>query len=189
MNAARFSRSLQCLQRRRWLVMSLFILMISFSIANKSGSEKLRPIILLRMSYFSPNIFERLLSETHGKCSIFSSSKKSPNCGTNCVMPGRWIGSPWALIKSLRRVEDMLTTRATQAESSRSSTEMLPATCAIHHRKHDQVNHTKEEYARYERGVCISTNTVEGFFPTQAWNKRHISPRQRTALAPLPVRV
>jgi hypothetical protein len=112
MNAARFSRSLQCLQRRRWLVMSLFIRMISLSIANRSGSEKLRAIILLRMSYFSPNIFERLLSETHGKCSIFSSSRKSPNCGTNCVMPGRWIRSPWALIKSLRRVEDMLTTRA-----------------------------------------------------------------------------
>jgi len=35
---------------------------------------------------------------------------------------------------------------------------------AIHPRKHEQVNHTKEEYARYERGVCVSTNTVEGFF-------------------------
>jgi transposase-like protein len=35
---------------------------------------------------------------------------------------------------------------------------------AIHPRKHEQVNHTKEEYARYERGICISTNTVEGFF-------------------------
>ncbi len=35
---------------------------------------------------------------------------------------------------------------------------------AIHPRKHDQVNHSKEEYGRYENGVCISTNTVEGFF-------------------------
>jgi hypothetical protein len=26
------------------------------------------------------------------------------------------------------------------------------------------MNHSKEEYARYEHGVCISTNTVEGFF-------------------------
>lgn len=56
----------------------------------------------------------------------------------------------------------MLTTRATQTASSRSSTEMLPATSAIHPRKHDQVNHTKEEYACYERGVCISTNTIKG---------------------------
>jgi transposase-like protein len=30
--------------------------------------------------------------------------------------------------------------------------------------KHDQVNHTAKEYARYEKGVCISTNTVEGYF-------------------------
>jgi transposase-like protein len=35
---------------------------------------------------------------------------------------------------------------------------------AIHPRKHDQVNHSAEEYGRYEDGVCISTNTVEGFF-------------------------
>lgn len=31
-------------------------------------------------------------------------------------------------------------------------------------RKHDQVNHTAKEYVRYEDGVCISTNTIEGYF-------------------------
>jgi transposase-like protein len=31
-------------------------------------------------------------------------------------------------------------------------------------RKHDQVNHFKKEYARHEDGVCITTNSVEGFF-------------------------
>jgi len=35
---------------------------------------------------------------------------------------------------------------------------------AIHPRRHDQVNHKDEEYGRYEDGVCITTNTVEGFF-------------------------
>jgi transposase-like protein len=35
---------------------------------------------------------------------------------------------------------------------------------AIHPRKHDQVNHSANEYGRYEDGVCISTNSVEGFF-------------------------
>lgn len=35
---------------------------------------------------------------------------------------------------------------------------------AIHPRKHDQVNHNAEEYGRYEGGVCITTNSVEGFF-------------------------
>jgi transposase-like protein len=30
--------------------------------------------------------------------------------------------------------------------------------------KHDTVNHTEKEYARYENGICISTNTVEGYF-------------------------
>jgi transposase-like protein len=32
--------------------------------------------------------------------------------------------------------------------------------------KHDKVNHTAKEYVRYENGVCISTNTVEGYFAT-----------------------
>lgn len=35
---------------------------------------------------------------------------------------------------------------------------------SIHPREHDQVNHSDDEYARYEDGVCISTNTVEGYF-------------------------
>jgi transposase-like protein len=35
---------------------------------------------------------------------------------------------------------------------------------AMRGRKHDQVNHTAEEYVRYENGVCITTNSIEGFF-------------------------
>lgn len=31
-------------------------------------------------------------------------------------------------------------------------------------RKHDKVNHSKDEYVRYEDGLCITTNGVEGFF-------------------------
>ena len=32
--------------------------------------------------------------------------------------------------------------------------------------KHDRVNHAAKEYVRYENGVCITTNTVEGYFAT-----------------------
>jgi transposase-like protein len=35
---------------------------------------------------------------------------------------------------------------------------------AIHTRKHDQINHKEQVYGRWENGVSISTNTVEGFF-------------------------
>jgi len=37
---------------------------------------------------------------------------------------------------------------------------------ALMTRKHDQVNHRAGEYVRYEDGVCITTNAVEGFFAT-----------------------
>jgi transposase-like protein len=31
-------------------------------------------------------------------------------------------------------------------------------------RKHSLVNHSADEYVRYDEGVCITTNTVEGYF-------------------------
>jgi transposase-like protein len=33
-------------------------------------------------------------------------------------------------------------------------------------RTHSQVNHNAKEYVRYEDGVCITTNTIEGYFAT-----------------------
>ena len=35
---------------------------------------------------------------------------------------------------------------------------------ALKNHRHDQVNHFAKEYARYKDGVCITTNSVEGFF-------------------------
>lgn len=37
---------------------------------------------------------------------------------------------------------------------------------ALRTRKHDQVNHRADEYVRYENGVCITTNSIEGYFAT-----------------------
>ena len=37
---------------------------------------------------------------------------------------------------------------------------------ALKTRKHDQVNHMAKEYVRYEDGVCITTNAIEGYFAT-----------------------
>jgi transposase-like protein len=37
---------------------------------------------------------------------------------------------------------------------------------AMRDRKHDRVDHKAEEYVRYENGVCITTNSVEGYFAT-----------------------
>ena len=37
---------------------------------------------------------------------------------------------------------------------------------AVRGRRHDQVNHRAGEYVRYENGVCITTNAIEGYFAT-----------------------
>jgi hypothetical protein len=40
------------------------------------------------------------------------------------------------------------------------------STVKVDDAKHDKVNHSAKEYVRYENGVCITTNTVEGYFST-----------------------
>ena len=35
---------------------------------------------------------------------------------------------------------------------------------AMKGRKHSRVDHKAEEYVRYEDGVCITTNSIEGYF-------------------------
>jgi transposase-like protein len=37
---------------------------------------------------------------------------------------------------------------------------------ALKGRRHDQVNHLAKEYVRYEDGICITTNAIEGYFAT-----------------------
>ncbi len=39
-------------------------------------------------------------------------------------------------------------------------------TGALRGRRHDQVNHRAKEYVRYEDGLCITTNAIEGYFAT-----------------------
>src|SRR5450755_2006541 len=36
---------------------------------------------------------------------------------------------------------------------------------AMRGRKHSRVDHKAEEYVRYENGVCITTNSIEGYLP------------------------
>ena len=50
-------------------------------------------------------------------------------------------------------------------------------------RKHSQVNHSAKEYVRWENGVCVTTNGVEGYFSIlkrgvngvyHHWSKKHL---------------
>jgi transposase-like protein len=63
---------------------------------------------------------------------------------------------------NLRPVLDEYLAEGVHVMTDSSNTMKLADT--IH--KHDTVNHTAKEYVRYENGVCISTNTVEGYFAT-----------------------
>ena len=56
--------------------------------------------------------------------------------------------------------------------------------------KHDKVNHSEKEYVRHENGLCITTNSAEGFFATlKRGIKGRVPPRWPAAFTPLPHRV
>lgn len=52
----------------------------------------------------------------------------------------------------------------TDAHIMTDSSTVLTGVLKDRNQKHDQVNHRAKEYVRYEDGVCISTNTIEGYF-------------------------
>jgi transposase-like protein len=64
--------------------------------------------------------------------------------------------------ENLRPIVDQMV--ADDAHVMTDSANLLKGT--LRPRKHDQVNHAVKEYARYENGVCITTNSIEGFFAT-----------------------
>ena len=45
-----------------------------------------------------------------------------------------------------------------------SSSALIRAGKDSENRKHSLVNHSADEYVRYDEGVCVTTNTVEGYF-------------------------
>lgn len=53
---------------------------------------------------------------------------------------------------------------ANDAHIMTDSSTVLTSVLKDRNQKHDQVNHKAKEYVRYEDGVCISTNTIEGYF-------------------------
>ena len=58
-------------------------------------------------------------------------------------------------------IEEVIDESAHIMTDSATALESAPAG-----RQHSKVNHTAKEYVRYEDGVCITTNAVEGYFAT-----------------------
>jgi transposase-like protein len=62
--------------------------------------------------------------------------------------------------ENLRPIVDAMVDRSAHLMTDTST--VLASAGRFH--KHDRVNHTANEYVRYEDGVCITTNGVEGYF-------------------------
>jgi hypothetical protein len=67
---------------------------------------------------------------------------------------------PRVTAENLRPMVQQMVAEDTHVMTDSSS--VLKGTLMTH--KHDQVNHKAKEYVRYENGVCISTNSIEGYF-------------------------
>jgi transposase-like protein len=64
--------------------------------------------------------------------------------------------------ENLRAVVNQMV--AEDAHVMTDSSSVLAGALMTH--KHDQVNHKANEYVRYENGLCITTNGIEGYFAT-----------------------
>jgi transposase-like protein len=69
---------------------------------------------------------------------------------------------PKVTAENLRGVVNQMV--ADDAHVMTDSSNVLAGALMTH--KHDQVNHRAKEYVRYENGVCITTNSIEGYFAT-----------------------
>lgn len=67
---------------------------------------------------------------------------------------------PKVTAENLRTVVNTMVDEAAHVMTDSSS--VLKGAMIKH--KHDQVNHQEKEYVRYENGVCITTNSIEGYF-------------------------
>jgi transposase-like protein len=69
---------------------------------------------------------------------------------------------PKVTAENLRPVIEQMV--ADDAHIMTDSGTVLTGVLKARKQKHDQVNHKAKEYVRHEDGVCITTNTIEGYF-------------------------
>jgi transposase-like protein len=63
-------------------------------------------------------------------------------------------------------LKEMVNTMIDENAHVMTDTSSVLEKALIGRRTHSQVNHTEKEYVRYEDGLCITTNAIEGYFAT-----------------------
>jgi transposase-like protein len=163
MSAHQLHRMLKVTYRSAWFMAHR----IRYTMSQEPLSSKLTGIIEVDETYVGGKI--RHSQSTQVKPGVRAQDRVSPFKNKEAVV---------SVLQRGGRVQSMHVQRVT-AENLRPIVEAMVAedahvmtdsstvlAGALSGRKHDQVNHTVKEYARYENGVCITTNGIEGYFAT-----------------------
>ncbi len=162
MSAHQLHRMLKVTYRSAWFMAHR----IRYAMSQEPLSSKLTGTIEIDETYVGGK--RRLPQSTQVKPGQRSNDRISPFAGKQAVVSVLQRGGrvqsmhvQRVTAENLRPIVDQMT--AEDAHIMTDSSTVL-AGALLGKRKHDQVNHNVKEYVRYEDGVCITTNSIEGYF-------------------------
>ena len=163
MSAHQLHRMLKVTYRSAWFMAHR----IRYTMTQEPLSSKLNGVIEIDETYVGGKIREKYVTAV--KPGERQQDRRSPFANKQSVV---------SVLQRGGRVQSTHVQRVT-AENLRPIVEQMVAENAhvmtdsattlkgaLSTRTHSQVNHRADEYVRYENGVCITTNSVEGFFAT-----------------------
>jgi transposase-like protein len=163
MSAHQLHRMLKITYRSAWFMAHR----IRYAMSQEPLSSKLNGVIEIDEAYIGGR--RRNRQSTQVKPGQRAQDRLSPTAEKSPVVSvlqrgGRVqsVHMPKVTAEKLRGVVNQMVAEGAHVMTDSSS--VLAGALTTH--KHDQVNHTAREYVRYENGVCITTNTIEGYFAT-----------------------
>jgi len=163
MSAHQLHRMLKVTYRSAWFMAHR----IRYTMSQEPLSSKLTGIIEVDETYVGGKIREKF--DTAVKPGVRAQDRRSPFANKQSVV---------SVLQRGGRVQSKHVERVTAENLKPIVNQMIAEDChvmtdsstvlkgALVARKHDQVNHRAGEYVRYEDGICITTNAIEGYFAT-----------------------
>jgi transposase-like protein len=163
MSAHQLHRMLKVTYRSAWFMAHR----IRYTMTQEPLSSKLDGIIEIDETYVGGK--RRYSQPQQVKPGVRAQDKLGPFAGKAPVVAvlqreGRVqsMHMPKVTAENLRPVIEQMV--ADDAHVMTDSGTVLTGVFKKRNQRHDQVNHKAKEYVRYEDGLCISTNTIEGYF-------------------------
>jgi transposase-like protein len=183
MSAHQLRRMLKVTYRSAWFMAHR----IRYTMSQEPLSSKLKGVIEIDETFIGGKIRVGTYKPRNGKKPKYRSPRDNKAAVVSVLQRGGRVQSlhvERVTSENLRPiVEQMVDENAVVMTDSATTPQG-----ALKPRTHHQVNHRYDEYVRYEEGMCITTNAIEGC-DVEARHQRRVSPRWKAAFASLLKRV